>query len=230
MKYSSTLFIKNVEYLIQYGCEPEIEIFLENAKKIFIIAYKDFVELYDENGNYQEFCNIREAIEKIDFKKISSINEHGGDGINFARPVQEQSLLVDGVLYISPKKQNVIENETDWRITGNEDYLNNLTLYKIKFPEFWKKSRQLKNTFCKMVTSKGEELASRGVIDKKYLDKKRIHHTWDTPCEFCWKEALTSKCCTFYCTQNFEHWICQECFNDFKDKFSWTVKSGDELL
>ena len=231
MKYSPELFIKNIEYLIKYGCEPEIEIALQNDKKFFIIAYEDFIDFYDENRNYQKFCNIREASQKIDFAKIGSISEYGG-GIDFSRPIQEQSLLVDGVLYLTPQEKNKeqFKGEKDWRIDGNEDYLNDLTLYKIKFPEFWKKSCQLKNTFYEMVVSKGEELVRRGVTHKRNLEKGRIHHIWHEHCELCWEKALTSKCFTFYCTKDFQRWICQECFNDFKDNFSWTVKPGDELL
>lgn len=234
MKYSPQLFIKNIKYLVQYGCEPEIELILQNDKKIFIIAYEDFIDFYDEKGNYQKLGNIQEVIQKIDFAKIGSIVEYGG--IDFSRPIQEQSLLVDGVLYLTPQSTNAEqfsgekEHLDDWRIKGNEDYLNNLTLYKIKFPEFWKKSCQLKNTFYKMVVSKGEELVRRGTTNKRYLEKGRIHHIWHEHCELCWEKALTSKCCTFYCTKDFQHWICQECLNDFKDKFYWTVKSGDELL
>ena len=235
MKYSPQLFIKNIEYLVEYGCEPEIELILQNDKKFFIIAYEDFIDFYDENGNYEKFCNIREAAQKIDFAKISSISECGG-GIDFSRPIQEQSLLVDGILYLTPQEKNKEqfksekEHLDDWRITGNEDYLNNLTLYKIKFPEFWKKSRRLKNTFYKMVINKGEEWVRRGVTNKRYLEKGRIHHIWHEHCELCWETSPVYKCSTSYCTKDFQRWICQECFNDFKYKFSWTVKPGDELL
>lgn len=102
MKYSPQLFITNIEYLVQYGCEPEIEIALQNDKKIFIIAYEEFIDFYDENGNYQKFCNMREATQKIDFAKIGSI-EYGG--IDFCRPIEEQSLVVDGVLYLTPQEK-----------------------------------------------------------------------------------------------------------------------------
>ena len=37
----------------------------------------------------------------------------------------------------------------DWRIKGNEDYLNNLILYTVVFPDFWKKSYALKTNFIK---------------------------------------------------------------------------------
>ena len=227
MQHSPELLIKNIEYLIQYGSEPEIQIILNNGKKIFIIAYEDFIDFYDENNNYQKFNNMREATQKIDFANIRSVENFCG--LDFSRPIQEQSLPVDGVLYLTSQEKNE-EKLDDWRMDGNEDYLNNLTLYEIKFPEFWKKSRHLKNTFYKIVINKAEELVKQGSVDKMYLDKRRIHHIWHSHCEFCWETSAVYKCSTSYCTKDFKHWICQKCFNDFKDKFSWTVNSEEKLL
>ena len=33
----------------------------------------------------------------------------------------------------------------------------------------------------------------------------------------------------FYCTEDMKHWICEECFNDFKEQFNWQEKSAEEL-
>ena len=30
----------------------------------------------------------------------------------------------------------------DWRLQGNEDFLENAVVYRIKFPEYWEKMRQ----------------------------------------------------------------------------------------
>lgn len=98
MKYSPELFIKNIEYLVNYGYEPEIEITLHNDNRIFIIAYKEFVDYYDKNDNYQKFFSIREAVEKIDFTRVLSINDYSN--IDLSRPIEEQSMLIDGVLWI----------------------------------------------------------------------------------------------------------------------------------
>ena len=51
---------------------------------------------------------------------------------------------------------------------------------------------------------------------------------WDHDhCEFCWSKfaqhvdgALTAG----YTTSDRQHWICQNCFRDFKDEFEWRVK------
>ena len=45
-----------------------------------------------------------------------------------------------------------------------------------------------------------------------------------------WEKAMTNTECEFYCTKDMYHWICKECFEDFKDKFGWTVKSADKLF
>lgn len=101
MKYLPELFIKNIEYLVKYGGEPEIEIIMKGDKKIFIIAYEDFIDFYDENDNYQKLDNIKQAVEKIDFANILDIIEDGG--MDLSRPIEEQSMLVDGELWLTPQ-------------------------------------------------------------------------------------------------------------------------------
>ncbi|MBE5731387.1 MAG: hypothetical protein E7350_05535 [Clostridiales bacterium] len=100
MKYLPELFIKNIEYLVTYGVEPEIEIIMKGDKKIFIIAYADFIDFYDENDNHQKLDNIKQAVERIDFAKILDIIEYGG--MDLSRPIEEQSMLVDGELWLTP--------------------------------------------------------------------------------------------------------------------------------
>lgn len=50
---------------------------------------------------------------------------------------------------------------------------------------------------------------------------------WDHDhCAFCWdkfsenKEDLTQG----YCTTDQKYWICEECFNDFKEMFDFTIE------
>ena len=102
MKYLPELFIKNIEYLVKYGGEPEIEIIMKDGKKFFIIAYEDFIDFYDENDNYQKLDNIKQAVEKIDFANILDIIEDGG--MDLSRPIEEQSMLVDGELWLTPSR------------------------------------------------------------------------------------------------------------------------------
>ena len=65
----------------------------------------------------------------------------------------------------------------------------------------------------------------------KYLFEKKLLHTHYTPfregwehdhCEFC-SETIEQSADFAYCTTDKYHWICEECFNDFKEIFKWTV-------
>ena len=118
----------------------------------------------------------------------------------------------------------------DWRIKGNEDYLNNLTLYKVVFPDFWKKSYAFKNKFYQMIKVYGENWVNSGRGGKEFLEDEKIQHFWHEHCALCWEKAVTDKNSTFYCTIDFKYWICEECFDDFKDRFHWNIKQMAELL
>ena len=48
-KYSKEIFIHNIEVLVKYNWEPEVEIVFIDKKKILIIAYKDFVDYINTN-------------------------------------------------------------------------------------------------------------------------------------------------------------------------------------
>ncbi len=44
---------------------------------------------------------------------------------------------------------------------------------------------------------------------------------WDHDhCEFCWVKFNSDKK-NGYCTIHNDHWICENCFGDFKDLFKW---------
>ncbi|MCC8042454.1 MAG: hypothetical protein LIO69_02890 [Oscillospiraceae bacterium] len=44
-------------------------------------------------------------------------------------------------------------------------------------------------------------------------------------CEFCMDKFGSEKGMLKkgYCTENEYHWICEKCYNDFKDYFNWTI-------
>ena len=89
---------------------------------------------------------------------------------------------------------------------------------KIKMP-FSKKIEQY--------AKKHVEATNRG---HEFLEGEKVQHFWHEHCEFCWEKALTDKACTFYCTEDMYHWICEECFSDFREKFAWQVKSAEDLF
>ena len=53
-------------------------------------------------------------------------------------------------------------------------------------------------------------------IYKRNSDDRHDH------CEFCWEE-FENEVSYGYCTINQYHWICDECFRDFKEMFNWKV-------
>jgi hypothetical protein len=64
------------------------------------------------------------------------------------------------------------------------------------------------------------------------LVRRKYHPTstkWEHDhCEFCWAKFMEVKHPEIlnegYCTEDSRHWICDGCFNDFKEKFGFAVK------
>lgn len=117
----------------------------------------------------------------------------------------------------------------DWRLRGENDFLENAVVYKIKFPEYWEKAYREKNSFYRLIQNDAENFVKVMNQGREFLDGKKIQHFWHEHCYFCWNKATTDRECVFYCTEDMQCWICADCFNDFKDKFKWIVKSGDAL-
>lgn len=92
----------------------------------------------------------------------------------------------------------------------------------VKFLDFFSLFRKIEKYAQKHI-----EKTNRG---HEFLEGEKIQHFWHEHCEFCREKALTDKAGTFYCTEDMDHWICEECFRDFGDKFGWQVKSAEELF
>ena len=47
-------------------------------------------------------------------------------------------------------------------------------------------------------------------------------------CAFCWGKFGSKESAEYmrvcYCTLDEQHWICEQCFDDFQDRFKWTVQ------
>ncbi len=55
---------------------------------------------------------------------------------------------------------------------------------------------------------------------------------WDHDhCEFCWKTFMSSESPEVeragYTTDNRKHWICPDCFEDFKTRFQWKIEDPE---
>lgn len=103
MKYEKDLFIENLKYLISYNCEPEITLKLSNNDSVFLIAYKEFIELTISNGNNIKIFFVEDIFNHINFESIIEIESC----IDFEFPAETQSVVVEDKLWfdtITPKQ------------------------------------------------------------------------------------------------------------------------------
>jgi len=70
-----------------------------------------------------------------------------------------------------------------------------------------------------------ESWKNETLVYKNYSDRKT--ETDHDHCEFCmnkFSDTISDALNIGYTTQDDYHWICEECFADFKDRFNWTIK------
>jgi len=108
--------------------------------------------------------------------------------------------------------------------------LSGVTLYKVTFPEFWETAYRDRNEFYWRIEEYANTTVERTGKWQELLEGEKIQRFWHQHCEFCWEKALTYEPATFYCTEDMYHWICGECFRDFKKQFHWQVRPAEELL
>lgn len=96
MKYNKQLFIDNINYLVKYDCEPEITIILKNDKKIFLIVYKEWIDLTLPSDEVIKLSRIEELFNYIDINEVVEIY----DDIDHRFPIETQSIIVDNKLWI----------------------------------------------------------------------------------------------------------------------------------
>lgn len=112
----------------------------------------------------------------------------------------------------------------DWRLNGQEKYLQGATFYKIVFPQFWLKAVTERNSFYDMIADRAHRFAEQMQRGVEYLEGDKLHQFFHEHCEFCMEKVTTDKECVFYCTTDMQHWVCSDCFNDFKELFAWKVE------
>ena len=118
---------------------------------------------------------------------------------------------------------------SDWRLNGQEEYLANKTLYKVTFPDFWQIAYRDKNAFYQKVERCAQNYVNVSNRAHEYLEGEKIQHLWHDHCEFCFEKAMTDKVGIFYCTEDLTYWICEKCFQDFREKFNWQEKTWASL-
>lgn len=112
----------------------------------------------------------------------------------------------------------------DWRLhPGDEQFYNSLKLKKIKFPEFWQHAYRTKNDFYKLVADEARDFSVRFSPGEELPQGERAGRFWHAHCQFCWEKFITDMDVECYCTPDFSHWICSDCYEDFKDKFNFKL-------
>jgi hypothetical protein len=86
-----------------------------------------------------------------------------------------------------------------------------------------------------------EESDWRLAGQEKYLFGKTLfRRPWSSPpsnpawdhdhCAFCWRKFLAAsgldECREGYTTADGYYWVCDECFQDFRERFQWRVAPG----
>ena len=118
---------------------------------------------------------------------------------------------------------------TDWRLNGQEEYLTGKTLYKIVLPDYWQEAYKTKNSFFQRIERYAETYVKTSGQGHEYLEGEKIGLFWHEHCEFCWDKAMTDTEGIFYCTDDMYTWVCEGCFDDFKDDFRWAERTSAEL-
>jgi hypothetical protein len=94
--------------------------------------------------------------------------------------------------------------EDEWRLTDQEDYLQGITLVRRTYRQW---SETWDHDHCQFCWAK---FMPRGV-EPPEGDEEPIH-----------REGYTNVDVTGQ--QDHYWWICEECFEDFADRFAWTVR------
>lgn len=96
MDYYKKLFIHNIKYLCKYNYEPEITLILKNNKEIFVVAYKDHIDLNNDSNEIIQLEKIEDVFDFFQFEDVVAIE----GGIDFEFPVEVQSVVVDNQLWL----------------------------------------------------------------------------------------------------------------------------------
>ena len=128
----------------------------------------------------------------------------------------------------SPGKDAETNPLEDWRLRGQEAYLDQAVLRRAVFPEFWQEAYKKRNPFYQKVSLYAQQFVATMQRGDECLDGEQIQHFWHAHCDFCLEKALTDKPCEFYYTEDMDHWICAECFQNFREQFHWQLEDTGE--
>ena len=76
------------------------------------------------------------------------------------------------------------------------------------------------------LSSQHSYLQGERFVKIRFVPTEQCDHTH---CAFCWDKFGPDNewLQTGYCTTDKYHWVCEQCFLDFKNRFNWEVISTD---
>ena len=92
-------FVYNLNLMVQYGWEPEIDIKCKDGKTCGIVAYSDWIDIYDENNDLLKTVQkINELFDVIPEENIlSAVDDFG---LDYSEDLSDKMLIEDGKLYL----------------------------------------------------------------------------------------------------------------------------------
>ena len=92
-------FVYNLNLMVQYGWEPEIDIKCKDGKTRGIVAYSDWIDIYDENNDLLKTVQkINELFDVIPEENIlSAIDDFE---LDYSEDLSGKMLIEDGKLYL----------------------------------------------------------------------------------------------------------------------------------
>lgn len=97
--FNKRRFIFNLNLMVQYGFEPEIDFECKDGKTRGIVAYSGWIDIYDENNNFvKRVQDINELFDVISAKNI--ITAIDDCGLNYSEDLSKNILIENGKLYL----------------------------------------------------------------------------------------------------------------------------------
>ena len=118
----------------------------------------------------------------------------------------------------------------DWRLRGQEAWLQDESFYRVDFPAFWLRAYAEKNAFYRLIADEARRFVAQMGRGQEDLEGDKVRHFWHEHCEFCWEKVTCDTDASFYCTGNLRYWICPACYRDFKERFGWAEKDASALF
>ncbi len=102
--FNKQRFVYNLNLMIQYGWEPEIDFECKDGKTRGIIAYSDWIDIYDENCHIvKRVKNVHELFNVISEEDIIAAIDDCG--LNYSEDLSDIMTIEDGQLYLTPKSK-----------------------------------------------------------------------------------------------------------------------------